>query len=418
MDPKLARHWAFAPGLTFVNHGSFGATPRVVLEEQAQLRARMEADPIQFLDTELPERFAAAKLAVAGLLGADARDLVFLPNATTGVNVVLRSLQASLRPGDELLTTNQEYNATLNAMAAVARASGASMRIAQVPFPLESPDQVVEAVLAEVTEHTRLAMLSWVTSATAVIFPLERIAAELAARGVEVLVDAAHAPGQVPVDLGALERAGVTYFAANGHKWLCAPKGSAVLWVRRDRQGDVHPLVISHGTNAPFTADGRSRYQLEFDWPGTPDPTAFLCLPSAIAFMGELLPGGWPALMAANHELVLQGREILEERLGLGPGDRLAPDHMLGAMVTLPLPDDLEPRATAASAEADPDISLADDPLHDDLVTRDRVQVPIFAWPARPALGPASRYVRISAQRYNDRSDYERLADALARRRC
>ncbi len=416
VDPDLLRHWAIEPGLTFLNHGSFGATPSVVLARQVELRGRMERDPIRFLDTELPGRLALAREHVAAFLNADPQDLVFQPNATTGINAVLRSLVPTLLSGDELLTTDHEYNATLNALSFVAAQAGARVVVAHVPFPVRSPTDVVDAVMARVTNRTRLAMFSWVTSATALIFPAEQLTEALAARGVDVLIDAAHAPGMVPIDLRALERAGMTYFAANGHKWLCSPKGASVLWVRRDRQTLIHPLVISHGTNAPLSVSGRSQFQLEFEWPGTPDPTPFLCLPDAIDFVGRLEPGGWPAVMAANRALALEGRSILEVGLGQSASDRLAPDEMLGAMATVSLPDAIEPRATLHAIDDDPDVTLASDPLHDELLAQDRIQVPVFAWPARPSLGVARRYVRISAQRYNDAADYQQLAAALARR--
>jgi isopenicillin-N epimerase len=417
VNPDFADRWQLDPELAFLNHGSFGATPRVVLEHQAELRERMERDPIRFLDAELPGRLDIARERVGAFLNADPNDLVFQANATSGVNVVLRSLGPTLRPGDELLTTDHEYNATLNAMDFVAKAAGARMVVARVPFPIASPDQVVDAVVRCVTDRTRLAMFSWITSASALIFPAEPLARALSARGVDVLVDAAHVPGMLPIDLRALGDAGVTYLAANGHKWLCSPKGAAVLWVRRDRQALVRPLVISHGTNAPLAESGRSRFQGEFDWPGTPDPTPYLCLPEALDFGAGLLPGGWPALMARNHALALAGRAIVEAGLGETVHDRLAPDEMLGAMVTLPLPESIEPRANLAAVDDDPDVTLATDPLHDELLEADRIQVPVFAWPARPSLGRARRYLRISAQVYNDAADYHRLADALRRRR-
>jgi isopenicillin-N epimerase len=416
VNSEMLRHWAIEPGLTFLNHGSFGATPRVVLEQQRELRDRMESDPIRFLDTELPGRLAVARERVAAFLHADPQDLVFQPNATSGINAVLRSLAPTLRPGDQLLTTNHEYNATLNALTFVAAQAGAKVVVANVPLPVASADDVVDAVMSRVMERTRLAMFSWVTSATALVFPVQRLTEALAARGVEVLVDAAHAPGMVPVDIAALERSGMTYFAANGHKWLCSPKGASVLWVRRYRQPVIHPLVISHGTNAPLSVSGRSRFQLEFEWPGTPDPTPFLCLPDAIEFVGGLVLRGWPEVMAANRTLALVGRSILEPALLLPTAYRLAPDEMIGAMATIPLPDGLEPSSTLDAIDDDPDVTLAGDPLHDELLTQDRIQVPVFAWPARPSLGPARRYVRISAQLYNEPADYQRLADALSRR--
>ena len=335
-----------------------------------------------------------------GFLGADPEGLAFVPNATTGVNTVLQSLRFD--PGDELLTNDHEYNATINAMQAVATRDGARVVIAPVPFPIGSPAEAREAILAGVTERTRLVVVSHVTSATGLILPVEALVAELERRGIDTLVDAAHAPGMLPVDIGAL---GAAYWTGNGHKWLCGPKGTAVLWVREDRRDRIHPLVVSHGANAPL--EGRTRFRHEFDWVGTTDPTGFLALPAAIDWMArEAAPdgGGWPALMAANHALAVEGRDLLAAALEVGPP---VPDSMLGSMAALPLTID----------GVDDDESA--DALRLALVAEDGIQVPIGGWPVRAARAggaPSRIVIRISAQRYNERSDYERLAEVLRRR--
>ncbi|HUK62114.1 MAG TPA: aminotransferase class V-fold PLP-dependent enzyme, partial [Dongiaceae bacterium] len=271
-ERSLAALWPLDPGVVFLNHGSFGACPSAVLEHQSALRAELEAEPVRFLSRELDGRLDVARAALAKFLGADADELAFVTNATSGVNAVLRSRAWSA--GDELLATDHTYRACRNALDYVAATSGACVVVAPLPFPLESPDEVVNAVMAKVTPRTRLALLDHVTSPTGLVLPLERMVTELSARGVETLVDGAHAPGMVPLDLTAL---GATYYSGNCHKWLCAPKGSAFLWIRRDRQTDVRPLTISHG--ATNVQPGRTRFRMEFDWTGTSDPTAWLTVP-------------------------------------------------------------------------------------------------------------------------------------------
>ncbi len=407
VDANLARHWLLEPGLAFLNHGSFGACPIPVLQVQADLRARMERDPVRFLSTDVGGELDRAREALAAFLGADPADLAFVTNATSGVSTVLRSLEETLSPGDELLTTDHEYNAVLNAQRFVAGRRGAKVVIARIPFPLRSGDEIVDAILGRASARTKLALVSHVTSATGLVFPIARLVAGLADRGIETLVDAAHAPGMVPLDIGTL---GAAYVTGNGHKWLCGPKGAGFLWVRRDRQPQIRPLVISHGANAP--AIDRSRFRHEADWTGTQDPTAALSLPSAIDFMATLHQDGWPGVMAANHALALAGRDELCTALGIAPP---APDDLLGSMAALPIPADLPP-VPLGHTSLDPDETLPEDPLQGELLARDCIQVPVGAWPPVPSRGPQQRLLRISAQRYNDLDDYRRLAAALLAR--
>jgi isopenicillin-N epimerase len=390
--------WRLDPDVTFLNHGSYGACPEPVLEVQRAWRDRLEAEPVRFLSGDLPGLLDEARTAVGRFLGADPEGLAFVPNATTGVNTVLQSLR--FEPGDELLTDDHEYNATINAMRAVAARDGARVVVAPIPFPIASPAVARDAILAAVTEQTRLVVVSQVTSPTAVILPVAELVAELDRRGIDTLVDGAHAPGMVAVDVGEL---GAAYWTGNGHKWLCGPKGTAVLWVREDRREAIHPLVVSHGANAPL--EGRSRFRHEFDWVGTSDPTGYLTLPGAIDWMGRVAApdgGGWPAIMAANHALAIEGRDLLAAALGV---EAPAPDGMLGSMAALPLPGVEDDAAAHRLANV--------------FETEDRIQVPIGPWPVRAARPPGVTpriLIRISAQRYNDAGDYDRLADALARR--
>lgn len=391
-EPRVAAVrplWSLDPEIAFLNHGSFGACPRPVLEAQARQREQMEREPVRFFLRELEAQLDQARAALADFVGADADDLAFVPNATAGVNTVLRSL--ALEPGDELLTTDHEYNACRNALEATAARAGARVVVATVPFPLESPDQVVEALLAAAGPRTRLLLVDHVTSQTGLVLPIARIVAALEERGIDTLVDGAHAPGMVPLDLRAL---GAAYYTGNCHKWICAPKGAALLHVRRDRQQRVRPLSISHGANA--TREDRSRFRLEFDWTGTFDPTPFLCVPEALRLLGGLLPGGWPALQEHNRRTALAARALLCEALGCAAP---SPDEMIGSLASVPLPPgDGAPLRSALSL----------DPLQDALLERHRVEVPVIPWPA-----PPRRLLRISAQIYNERTEYERLIRGL-----
>jgi len=386
-QPDLKPLWSLDSSVRYLNHGSFGACPIAVLQAQQRWRQRYEAQPIRFVLRELEAEEAVARGALAEFVGADAEDLVFVTNASQGVATVLASIDS--QPGDEILITDHVYNACRNTARARAEATGARVVVAKVPFPIEGPGQVLDAVLAAAGSKTRLALLDHVTSPTALIFPIAELVSELAERGIDTLVDGAHAPGMVPLDLSAL---GAAYYTANCHKWLCAPKGAAFLHVRRDRQEAVRPLVISHGGNSDRT--DISRFQLEFSWTGTDDPSARLSVPDALAFLGGLHPGGIPELMRRNHELALTGRDLLCSALDL-PAP--APDEMLGSMAALPL------------AGGPPPAPLQTDPLQDRLWREHRIEVPMLTAP-----DGESRLIRLSAQAYNDPGDFALLAEALA----
>ncbi|MDR9450555.1 MAG: aminotransferase class V-fold PLP-dependent enzyme [Acidimicrobiia bacterium] len=380
--------WLLDPDVAYLNHGSFGACPRPVLEHQSALRARMEAEPIQFF-ANLEETADLVRSVLGQFVGADPDDLAFVVNATTGVNTVLRSLD--FEPGDEILITDHTYNACRNAAVAVAERSGARVITARVPFPIGSPDEVVEAIVSAVTARTRLLLVDHVTSPTALVFPVERLVAEMSGRGIDTLIDGAHAPGMVPVDVEAI---GAAYYTANAHKWLCAPKGAAFLHVRRDRQAGIVPTVISHGANSPRI--DRSRFRLLFDWTGTNDPTAHLVIPTAINTMAAQVPGGWPALTRRNHAMALAARDLLIDALQI---DRPAPDEMVGAMAAVPLPPAAgDPRVFGPTA------------LQQRLWQDHHVEVPINVWPQWP-----QQLLRVSAQIYNRIEQYAGLAHLLAR---
>jgi isopenicillin-N epimerase len=393
MDRSPTNHWRqfwfLDSSVTFLNHGSFGACPIPVLEAQQQFRQQLERQPVRFFvrDGEALLDFARSKLAV--FVGSDPEDLAFVPNATTGVNSVLRSL--SFNSGDELLTINHAYNACRNALHFVADRTQAKVVVAEIPFPVTSAEEVVTAVMQCVSPRTKLVLLDHITSPTALVLPIPELVRQLTELGVETLIDGAHALGMVPLNLREL---GATYYAGNCHKWLCAPKGAGFLYVRRDRQDGIRPLTISHGANASRT--DRSRFHLEFDWVGTDDPTPYLCIPEAIDFMDSLLPGGWTELMKRNHQMAIAVRQLLCETLDVAPP---CPESMLGSMAAVPLPD--LPRSGTQSG-------VYIDPLQNALFDRFNIEVPVTFLPPN-----SRRFLRISSQLYNTMEDYKYLISAL-----
>ena len=386
---EFARYWSLDPDVAFLNHGSFGACPVPVLETQTRLRNRLERGPVQFLLREFDGLAISARAKTAAFIGVDPDDLAFVPNATTGVNTILRSL--SFAAGDELLTTNHEYNACRNAMDFVAERSGARVVAVDIPFPIGSSHEVVERLMDGASDKTRLAVVDHITSLTGMVMPIRRIVRTFAERGIDTLVDGAHGPGMFPLDIAEI---GPAYYTGNCHKWLCTPKGAALLYVRRDLQPYIRPLAISHGANSERT--DASRFQLEFGWTGTVDPTAYLCIPESIRFMGSLLPGGWPELMERNRKLALDARALLCDALGVAPA---CPDEMIGTLASVPLSAGTFHFTTTA---------LAFDEL--DMVLREEYgfEVPVLACPE----GPAS-IIRIAAQIYNSIEQYAALADTL-----
>jgi isopenicillin-N epimerase len=361
------------PGVAYLNHGGFGATPVRVLARQQAWRDAMERNPTDFLVRMLPELLDNVRAQVAAFLRADEEGVVFVDNATTGTQTVIA--QAGLAPGDEVLTTDHCYPAVLAQLQRAADASGVRLTVAAVPLPASSREAVAEAVLARLSRNTSLVVVDHVASCSGLVFPVAEIAAECRRQNVPLLVDGAHAAGMLPVDLGSL---GADFWVGNMHKWVCAPKASAVLHVAPQWRDTLRPLVASHGI-----ADG---YRPSFDWTGTRDPTALLAVPEALAFFGQ---AGWQAVRAHNNDLARQGADLVARRIGTSPP---VPDGLAAAMRLVPLRDPLtEPEARA---------------LERRLLAEHGVVVPVTehgGW----------RWLRLSAQLYNTLGDYERLADAL-----
>ncbi len=358
----------------------------MVLERQSALRAELERSPVRFMFRDLEAPLDRARERLSGVVGADPEGLAFVHNATLGVNTALAE---ALEAGQEILVTNQEYNASANAAKRWAERAGADVRTVELPFPVSSPDVIVDRILQAVGDRTRWLLIDHIVSQTGLVLPIERIVGPLRERGVETIVDGAHGVGQVPL---ALDELGAAYYTSNAHKWLCAPKGSAFLHVREDLRAGSEPLITSHGRNSRRT--DRSRFRLESDWLGTVDPTPWMCIPDALDFLEGLLPGGLPHLMQHNRELALIGRGFLCEALGIDPP---APDSMVGSLAAVPLPD--------LRGSLEPPLYL--DPLHAQLLT-EGIEVVVQPWPA-----PPKRLMRISAQAYNHPSQYQRLADRV-----
>ncbi|TWT74412.1 aminotransferase class V-fold PLP-dependent enzyme [Allorhodopirellula solitaria] len=385
-------HWQLDPTLDFLNHGSFGATPRVVLAAQRAFQDELERDPIEFL---APERSLNPKLdrvrqVMADLVGANASDLAFVRNATEGVNAVLQSMP--LQAGDEILVTNHGYNACINAAEYVANRSGAVVRVANVPFPLRSADAVIDAIEREINERTRVLLIDHITSPTGMIYPVDAIVDLAHQAGARVLVDGAHGPGMLPLDLNAL---GADYYTANHHKWLCGPKVSGFLWVAPQWQEEVRPTVISHAANR--SQPDRSRFLAEFDWTGTYDPSPILALPTAIDFLDSLAGDGIRGLMNANHSKAIAARDIVVDALGI---EVPVPDAMIGSLVAIPLP------MTSQSP-------VQGEMLQQRLRECYRLELPVVPSPAGDAW-----LLRMSLQAYNDLDQVHRLTDALSRELC
>lgn len=384
-----SRLWGLEEDRVFLNHGSFGATPTAIREEQRKWQDLMENEPVRFFEDLMPGILQTTREKLASFLSCDADDLALVENATSGVNTVLRSLQFA--PGDEILVPDHAYQACRNTIDFVAQRWGAKVVTVNIPFPINDPQQAVDAIIGGVTDQTRLAMIDTVTSPTGLLMPFEQLVSMLEGRGVEVMLDAAHGIGMVPLNLNEL---GASYTTSNCHKWLCAPKGSAFLHVRKDKQAAIHPLTISHGMTFPL--GDTTRFRHEFDWTGTRDMSAHCALPAAIDHLADVVEGGWPSIMEHNHELALQGRDILCEALGL---EKPCPDEMIACIATLILP----------SENKSGGIPLHEpDPLHVILSEKYGIQIPVWSWPS-----PQGRFIRISAQLYNSEEEYHYLAWAL-----
>lgn len=381
VDAAVSRleDWSLSADVVHLNHGSYGGCPRAVTAAADGARARLEAAPMRFYLLDWQAELDRARAAVAAFVHADPARLVFVPGATTGVAIALAA--ATLAAGDEILTTTHVYPACRNQLARLADRTGARIVMVPVALPFD-PDALVDAITAAITPRTKLALLDHITSPSALVLPIERIVPQLRARGIPVIVDGAHAPGQIALDVDAI---GATWYVGNHHKWMCAPKASGFLAIAQDAVAQTLPLVTSHGATAAYGPP--NRLHAELDWSGTYDPSAQLAVPTAIetiAAMGAALGGGWPAVIARNHALVL----AMRERLG---GRVLAPAGSIGTMATVPI----ELPAGVSSTALEKQLLV------------DGWEVPIVA-------SPVGLFVRVSAHLYNHVGQIDPLLTKLA----
>ncbi|WP_338722771.1 aminotransferase class V-fold PLP-dependent enzyme [Devosia sp. XK-2] len=384
MSDNLARHFLLREDVTFLNHGSFGACPRPVFEAYQAWQLELEQEPVEFLGRRLHDLLRVPREALAEELGCDANDIVGVLNATSGLNIVAQSLD--LKPGDQILTTDHEYSALEKTWAYICRKTGAEIVMVKVPMPLTSEKAFTEAIVGGMTERTKVLFLSHITSPTALLFPIENAIKEARRRGIWSVIDGAHTPGHIRLDLDAM---GADFYSGNCHKWMMTPKGSAFLYTRRDMQGLLNPLVISHGwtkdSKEPGAqgAFGNSPYIDEIEIQGTRDPAPWLTVPAAIQFRND---NEWWAVADHCRALAQDTARRLGELTGLAPLS--SPEFCAPQMVAMPIPecDTLE--------------------VHKTLFDRYGIEIPVFKW-------QDTCIVRLSVQGYNSRPQMDRLIAAL-----
>lgn len=375
--PVAAEHFQVRPDITFLNHGSFGACPRPVFETYQEWQRRLEADPVEFLGRRINQMRYEALLPLATYLGTQADRIVFVRNTTVGLNIVARSLQ--LEPGDEVLATDHEYGASDRIWRFLCGRRGVSYINQPIPLPLESDEEMIEYLWRGVTPRTKVIFISHITAPTALIFPVAKVCQRARAAGILTVVDGAHAPGQITLDLDAL---GADFYIGNCHKWLCSPKGAAFLYALPERQALLQPLIVSWGWDSQ--TPGSSTFQDYFGWVGTDDPASYLSVPAAISFQREY---NWDAVRVACHELAAIARQQITALIGTEP---ICPDspNWWGQMCAILLPDG--------------DASALERCLREVW----HIEVPIMTWKNH-------RFIRISIQGYNSPSDIECLLMAL-----
>ena len=375
--PEIASQFLLRDDIVFLNHGSFGACPRPVFEEYQRWQRELESDPVDFLGRRAQGLMLESRKELAAYLNTPVEQLVFVPNATHGINIVARSLQ--LEPGDEILTTNHEYGAVNNTWRFNCEKKGVKYINHPIPLPMTTHEEFVDRLWEGVTPRTKVITFSHITSPTALIFPAELICQRAKAEGILTVIDGAHAPGQIDIDLTAM---GVDYYTGNCHKWLNSPKGAAFLYAAPGREDALEPLVVSHGWSRPH--EEKSRYHDLFDWTGTMDPSAYISVGAAVRFLRE---NDWPSVRAACHELARQTRDRINEMTGLEP---VCPDspEWFSQMFVARLP------------------KTTHEKLCEVLWPEFKIEVPLPLWNDEPL-------IRVSVQAYNTPEHMQRLLGAI-----
>lgn len=385
-----AKHWNLDPKIVFLNHGSFGATPAKVLEKQSEYRRMMEYEPVHFFMDIMPELYDISKRSLSEFLGAEPDNMVFVQNTTTGVNQILNSFP--VKQGDEWLVSSHAYGACKNAMEHYAGKHKIRLQVADIPFPFENDEAILKAIEQKISKNTRLMLIDHVSSATGSIFPVTGIIELLRSKGIKVLIDGAHAPGMMDVNI---EETGADFYVGNCHKWLCAPKGSAFMFAKEEYRDIVKPLVISHFNDTDI--NGPSHWANQYMWDGTHDFSQYFCVKDSIEFMNGIHDKGWKGIMDHNHKMAWQAARIISDSTGF---ELPVSERYIGSMVTIPVPD---------GEEGFPKFN-ENPPLKRKLFEKYHIQIPVYTFPAVPR-----QWIRISAQLYNSLEQYEYLAEILSK---
>jgi len=376
-------HWLLDRNTVFLNHGSFGACPSQVLEYKNKLTQQIENQPVKFLIRELESKIQEALLRLSEIIHADANDIVFVRNATEGVNTVLNNIRWN--SDDRILITDHTYPACRNAVYHYAYKNNIPVDCASIPYPFQHESQITDAIVRKVRANTRLVLLDHISSPSAIVFPIQKIAEALSDRDVEILVDGAHAPGAIHLNIKNL---GIHYYTGNCHKWLCSPRGAAFLYVDPHLQVNFIPLNVS------LINMKNQEFQDRFFWTGTNDPTAQLSVQYAIETLESIAKGNLEDIYIMNKELNLQAAYFICDALNI---PMPCPEHMLSCMTSFPLRD-----ATVKTPIGMPD------PLQERLLHEYGIEVPIFTIDET-----GQRFLRISCHLYNSIQQYEYLAEAL-----